>query len=169
MGYTLELGYAEKTVVHKPGFGGYTEVIGFKPTRVQPFTGSSIISTTPPTEDINTLLNIVPYEYGDDPLEEPTEFPVARAVDDEGLVDAEIDVTNNYSERIMSVTGIHLAWLHGHGASEAAAPLMQLIAGLGDEGFGDYWSPTDGNIKHLPNTLLGWVFQHPDAVFYTVG
>ncbi len=167
MGYTLELGLAEKVRQHP---SGYVFVDGFTPLRVKSFTGGSTIPVDPELGYINLALDVQPYEYGDELFGQPTEFPTPRAIDDDGLVEASIDVTINYSKRIREITDIHLTDLHGERAAEVAHHFMRLIAELGDDpDFGDYWHATDGNIKHLAKTLLDWTFQHPDGLFYSLG
>lgn len=166
MGYTLELGYAEKLIQQE---SGYVEIEGFEKARVRPQRAGSTLWLDPDSPKVNEGLDIAPYEYGDDPLEaEDHELPMA--VDDDGKVPAEMDVTFNYSKRIREVIDAHLSDLHGQKAAEGAAMLMELIAGLDpDEEPTDYWSPTDGNIRKLTEALLDWTFQHPDAVFRSVG
>lgn len=167
MGYTLELGYAKEAIEHS---SGYVEMNGFEVAKVRPFTGGSTVPTKPDMGRINEELNIAPYEYGVDIFAEPTEFGIVRAVDNDGLVDASIDITINYSPKIVAITGLHLANLHGSNAVEAAPTFMKLIAELGDDtDFDDYWNATDGNIKHLAKTLLDWTFQHPNGSFRSLG
>ena len=166
MGYSLELGYAKERIEHS---SRYTELNGFEAASVTPFTGGSVVATEPDIDGINKAPDIVPYEYGVDIFAEPTDFQVVRAIDNSGLVKASIDITFNYSPRILEIAGTHLADLHGVVAVEAAPTFMQLIAKLGDDtDFEDYWNATDGNIKHLAKTLLDWTFQHPDGVFCSI-
>ena|SRR3990167_5075718 len=166
MGYCLELGYADR-VVENPAGG--IEMPDFEVAKVRQFTGGSLVLIDPELGAINQALDIEPYEYGVDVSAEPTDFSTASPVDNDGLVDASIDITYNYTPRIEEITGIHLRELHASKGAEAAPTLMKLIAELGDDtDFDDYWNACDGNIKHLARTLLDWTFQHPDGLFYAL-
>lgn len=154
MGYPLELGYE-------------TERKGFEVTKVNPFSGSTQPITTPPNEiDINAELGIEPWEYGSESSHEPN-LVLNDAIGEDGKVEAHIDLTSNYADRTEEIIGMSFTGLGGMQAAAEAAPLlMKLIAELGDDiDYENFWNPTDGNIKHVANTLLEWTFQHPDAVF----
>jgi hypothetical protein len=171
MGYCLKLGYAREIVGDDSvpiGPHSRIAVIDYETATVVPFINGTSLPNALPVDDLDLLLGSELPDYGTDAAD-TDQYPTKREIYDSGLVLAEIDITPNYSSQILAVAGIHLAWLHGHNATKASAPLMQLIAGLSDKGCGDYWSPTDDNIKHLASTLLDWVFQHPDGVFFSTG
>lgn len=169
MGYSLELGYADEVI----DAGHYKQIKGFEQTTVNPFRAGSNVALDPGTlpsqrgfrhRFLGSLLRL----FRDEPKESINEMPLAT--DDEGMVPAEVDITFNYSKRIGEITGSHLSNLHGQRAAEGGFMLMQLVAGLEAEkgDTEDYWRPTDGNIKHLAETLLDWTVQHPNAVFHSV-
>lgn len=167
MGYSIELGKSDST----RQIGDHTEFTGFEVVKVSPFTGGSTQEIDPIAQAIYRELAIAPYEYGDDPLDyDESDLSSLPAVDDSGLVPASIAVTYNYSKRIRQVTGSHLGDLHGQSGAEGSTLLMELLSGLDPQDeYTDYWTPTDGNIKRLAETILDWTFQHPDATFRYLG
>lgn len=154
MGYAVEL--------------GYQDVDGsFEVARVASFSGGSIVAIAEGDTSASglTITKSSGLEY--DPFSEPSAFLPTAAVDDAGRMDAILDVTANYSQRIIGITGEHLSAIRRMRAAEASATFIRLIIGLRPEepDFNDYYNPTDGNIRFMAQTLLGWTFQHPDAIF----
>lgn len=141
MGYTLELGYWQEK--RKPPT--FRKVGEFSVAKVKPFIPLGTINADPLTYELTG--------------------EAVRAIDDEGLVEASVDITSNYSPRISEITGLHLAHLHGLTGAEAAPTFMTLVSELGDELGETSWEATDGNIKALAACLLDWTFQHPNAQF----
>ena len=83
-----------------------------------------------------------------------------------GTIDAELNVTYNYSVHIRSA--MHpdgLRFLHERQAAEAIPFLERAVASLGTERDPDYWAPTAGNAGYALNILLTWARKHPDGVF----
>jgi hypothetical protein len=137
MGYTLELGQWKA----QPE----SEDARFVVAKVRPFVGGHITHADPLVLELS----------GD----------VAQAINDEGLVNASMAVTSNYSRRILEITGVPVSHIDGARAAEVAPYLMRLVSELGDEESDDYWEAADGNIKIVASTVLDWTFQHPDNEF----
>lgn len=156
MGYCIELGY---------GSGEDYEV-----ALVTSFTGGSHSQDDPGIErETYELLASLSDQLESTAASEDTASDENKRSDDtdaDGVrFRAEIDITTNYSQRIREVADMHLSDLRGKRATEGAALLLTLIAGLGDDTDPNYWKPADGNIKQVASTILDWTFQHPDAVF----
>lgn len=154
MGYTIELGY--------PTQEGPIEI-----ARVAPFSGGSIIAVAQGNTGPDGLIVTATSSFDTDPFCDPSAFSLTAVVDEVGRMDATIDVTANYTNRIVGIIGTHLRSIRSLSGASAAPTFIQLIGGLEPEepDFDNYYSPTDGNISFLAQTLLGWTLQHPDAVF----
>ena len=76
-----------------------------------------------------------------------------------GQTEAAMDVTYNYS---------HIYNFGTLDAKVAGDVIPQLEAKINELGLvrgPDYWQPTQGNVGHALNVLLGWAKLYPSAVF----
>ncbi len=78
---------------------------------------------------------------------------------------AELNVTYNYSGIIKEALGYGFRALNGRRAGDVISDLTTAVQLLGDNPDEDYWAPTNGNVGHMLNILLGWATMYPDAIF----
>lgn len=162
MGYSIQLGYSTATVGESLAEGDFELAV------VEPFEGGSELPIEPVAKVVYEEL-YEPMPEAEEGLE-PTTTTLPPQITDDGRMEAGVTITTNYTKRIAELTCSGLRDLDQKVASEGAALLLELVARLTPEEPNDnYWEPTDGNIAKMASVLLGWVFEHPDATFRSIG
>lgn len=78
---------------------------------------------------------------------------------------AEMNVTFNYSKRIIDALGVDFTKLNHMRAGDTIKALHAAVEKLGTDRSDDYWADTPGNVGHMLSVLLGWALSHPNAHF----
>ena len=84
-----------------------------------------------------------------------------------GTIEAELNITYNYSARFRSAFGDEkgIRCLYGKTGAESIPLLNSAVAKLGDDVDPDYWKAAEGNVKRALLQLLAMAQIRPDGVW----